>query len=620
MSDSPHTSRPRLPPAPRRPRPGRPRRERVHFRSRFSNALLGWEVMRAGRRTGTLAVARTALGGLLLAGMWALWAASFGGEGTSSLTGSGTEIGKRLNRFAESFAVTFFLVQATVVLLLTPVFVAGAIFEERETRSGEVLLTTELTRREVYVGKLGARMVQVLLVVLAGMPILFLTQLWGGVAMEMILINYAAVGIAIIGAGVVTAAVSAYAETLRAAILRSYGLLFLLDALFVPASPCLVTFMSALHWGAGLAFLVIYVTLQLVIVLVGYFIGQRWLRMAMLRQKTRLPVKPGLPPPLPGAAGRRLPPLADDADPLLWKELNAGGRVTLRDGLAAFTRAPSKASVDDRLEEMGLARWLVASREAGPYALRICALIVAALLAGLTVANVISPGWVTRVAGGLALCWLLCAVGLTAATGVSRERQKHTLVDLLMLPGPRRDLLRAKAAGALARALWPGLVLVALVAVGAVGLGVSVLSAGLLLLTAAGLTLFSAATGIWLSARCRTALNATATWIGVMAGVVIGTFLLAEANIEVVKEPDQLPRDDYPAWTRVLNPLLAWGRLVFRYDWFGSAGYVWGGGAESWPVQFGDLAPALACPLAYAAAGGLLWLAAVRRFEREGRA
>ena len=68
---------------------------------------------------------------------------------------------------AESFALTFFMVQATVVLLLTPVFVAGAIFEERETRSGEVLLTTELTRREVYVGKLGARIVQVLLVVLA---------------------------------------------------------------------------------------------------------------------------------------------------------------------------------------------------------------------------------------------------------------------------------------------------------------------------------------------------------------------------------------------------------------------------------------------------------------------
>ena len=41
------------------------------------------------------------------------------------------------------------------------------------------------------------------------------------------------------------------------------------------------------------------------------------------------------------------------------------------------------------------------------------------------------------------------SIGLTAATGLARERQKQTLVDLLMLPGPRRDLLRAKAVGAL---------------------------------------------------------------------------------------------------------------------------------------------------------------------------
>ncbi|HJZ91974.1 MAG TPA: hypothetical protein VKE40_13960, partial [Gemmataceae bacterium] len=166
MSDSPPTAptSPLPPPLPRQKLRGKtPRRERVRFWSRFRNDLFGWEVLRAGRRTGTLAIARTALGGLLLAAMWALWAARFTSDAT--MTGSGTVIGKQLNSFAEWFAAIFFIVQATTVLLLTPVFVAGAIFEERETRSGEVLLTTQLTRREVYVGKLGARMVQVLLVV-----------------------------------------------------------------------------------------------------------------------------------------------------------------------------------------------------------------------------------------------------------------------------------------------------------------------------------------------------------------------------------------------------------------------------------------------------------------------
>jgi ABC-type transport system involved in multi-copper enzyme maturation permease subunit len=604
------------PPLPKRTRSGKIKRRPFRFLSRFGNALLGWEVLRAGRRTGTIAIARTALGGLLLAAMWALWAAYFGDE--STLTGTGTEVGKMLNRFAESFSLTFFMVQATIVLLLTPVFVAGAIFEERETRSGEVLLTTQLTRREVYVGKLGARMVQVLLVVFAGMPILFLTLLWGGVSLEAIVVNYAATMIAVVGAGVVTAAISAYAETLRGAILRSYGVLAMLDVLFFPASPYLVIGMSTLHWGAGLVMLVIYLPMQVLIVLIGYFIGQRWLRMAMLRQRTRIAAKPGLPPPLPSAA-TRLPPLEDDADPLLWKELNVGARVTLLKGLKGIARLPMDANVDDRLDEMGFIRWFFTSREVLPFLLRLYSLFTVLILMGLTVTNQISSQWAVRIVGGLTLTWLICAVGLTAATSISRERQKQTLIDLLMLPGPRREILRAKALGALARGLWPGLCIVVILVTGAGGRGASLLSTVFLALMAIAMTLFAVATGIWLSARCRTALSATANWMGLTSAVVIGTFLLAEANMELVEKPDQPPRLDYPGWTRVANPLLAWGRLTFSYD-YSESRYEWGQDEDGWPVTFEDIGPALLCPILYAGLGGLLWLAAVRRFEKEGRA
>lgn len=554
--------------------------------------------------------------------MWALWTASFGDE---PVTGTGTDIGKRLNRFAEWFAFTFFMVQATVVLLLTPVLVAGAIFEERETRSGEVLLTTQLTRREVYVGKLGARMVQVLLVVLAGMPILFLTQLWGGVSMGMIIVNYSATFLTIVGAGVVTAAISAYAETMRGAILRSYGLLFLLDVLFFPASPYLVIGMSRLHWGAGLVILTMFVPLQATLVFTGYFIGQRWLRMAMLRQKTRWSTKAGLPPPLPGGPSRGLPPIQDNSDPLLWKELCSGGRVSLWRGLSEFTRAPGNPTIDDRMSELGPIRWLFASRESVAFLFRVFFVLLILLLFALTVFGEISSNWVGRVLGGMTLAWLICSTGLTGATGISRERQKQTLIDLLMLPGPRRDLLRAKALGALARGLWPGIVLLGLIATAVLGFGASLLSAMLLALTAAGLTLFSVASGIWLSARCRTALNATANWIGLMAGIIIGTFLLAEANWEPVLRPNEPPRMDYPGWTRIVNPLLAWGRLTFRYD-YKDGQYVWGeryhdfsSQGNAWPLTFGDLAPALLCPILYAGIGSVLWLMAVRRFEKEAR-
>jgi len=157
-------------------------------------------------------------------------------------------------------------------------------------------------------------------------------------------------------------------------------------------------------------------------------------------------------------------------------------------------------------------------------------------------------------------------------------------------------------------------------------MGVSLASAALLAVSAAGLTLFAVALGIWLSARCRNALQATSTWIGVMSGIVIGTFLLAEANVQYVHEPsDQIGTEsgavrlDYPGWTRSLNPLLAWGRLTFHYE-YKVGRYAWGDGPASWPLTFNDLAPALLCPLLYAAVAGVLWLAAVRRFEKEGRA
>src|SRR4051812_32142888 len=100
MSDSSPAARSSAPPPlPRRGARGRPPRRRFRFFSRFRNALLGWEVLRAGRRTGTLAIGRVALGGLLLAAMWALYSASYTAGAVES--GSGTEIGKRLSTFAE---------------------------------------------------------------------------------------------------------------------------------------------------------------------------------------------------------------------------------------------------------------------------------------------------------------------------------------------------------------------------------------------------------------------------------------------------------------------------------------------------------------------------------------
>ena len=206
--------------------------------SGWGNALLSWELLRVSRRTAALTIGRFAFGAALLGVMWLLYSARFAEQ--ENYSGDITQLAKKLQRFAEEFSLTFFLVQLALVLLLTPIFVAGSVFEERETRSGEVLLTTDLTRREVFYGKFLARVVQVMLVVAAGMPVLALTLLWGGVAIEFIIAGYVATFLCILSSGAIAASVAGSAETLRQAVLKAYAYILVFDVLIFPASPFLL--------------------------------------------------------------------------------------------------------------------------------------------------------------------------------------------------------------------------------------------------------------------------------------------------------------------------------------------------------------------------------------------
>jgi ABC-type Na+ efflux pump permease subunit len=86
-----------------------------------------------------------------------------------------------LARFAENFCALFLVVQYVLVLLLTPALTCEAILEERQRRTFDCLLTTQLSDHEIIFGKLAARMADVTLLLVAGLPILSLTLLFGGV-------------------------------------------------------------------------------------------------------------------------------------------------------------------------------------------------------------------------------------------------------------------------------------------------------------------------------------------------------------------------------------------------------------------------------------------------------
>jgi ABC-type transport system involved in multi-copper enzyme maturation permease subunit len=92
------------------------------------------------------------------------------------------------------FAETFVAQQMILLALATPAFVAGAITDEKRRGTLQYLLTTDLEARHILLGKLLARVGQVVLVALAGLPLFALLAGFGGVEPATLL----AVGVALL--------------------------------------------------------------------------------------------------------------------------------------------------------------------------------------------------------------------------------------------------------------------------------------------------------------------------------------------------------------------------------------------------------------------------------------
>jgi ABC-type transport system involved in multi-copper enzyme maturation permease subunit len=240
-------------------------------------------------------------------------------------------------------------------------------------------------------------------------------------------------------------------------------------------------------------------------------------------------------------------------------------------------------------------------------------------------AGIFPAGWVAAYAAPVVLLAAAASIGMGAAGGVARERQRNTLTDLFMLPGGRREILRAKLVGATWAGRWFLLAVAGLLLVSPLG-GTPVVAVPLLALAAVAYLAFAGALGLWLSVRSRNALTAHASWMGFVALSLIGTYLLADAMSRRVPVSGSSGASGaatmtvYPDWSRVANPVMAWQELAMSPD-DPPGGY---NGLRPWKPRWApDQPPNLMLPLAGVAAHGLaaavLWWLALRRFDREGR-
>ena len=96
------------------------------------------------------------------------------------MVGQSASLRDLAQRGAQAFTVLSF-VEITLICVLTPLFMAGAIAQESNPRTWEILLTTPLNRVQIVVGNLMGRLFFVIALLVGALPLMMATQLFGGV-------------------------------------------------------------------------------------------------------------------------------------------------------------------------------------------------------------------------------------------------------------------------------------------------------------------------------------------------------------------------------------------------------------------------------------------------------
>jgi ABC-type transport system involved in multi-copper enzyme maturation permease subunit len=185
--------------------------------------VLFYDLVRVGRQS-RHAAARTFYGGILLTlflFVYLAWLADNGLSFHDAFFG-GALPSKALAGYAQTFCFVFLGVQMLAVFLLTPAYLAGAIAEEKERRTLEGLLASDLRDREILFGLLFARLGNLVLVLLTGLPALSLLQFMGGVDPNLILAGFAFAGLTVAGLAGLSVFNSLQARKPRQAIVRTY--------------------------------------------------------------------------------------------------------------------------------------------------------------------------------------------------------------------------------------------------------------------------------------------------------------------------------------------------------------------------------------------------------------
>jgi ABC-type transport system involved in multi-copper enzyme maturation permease subunit len=132
--------------------------------------------------------------------------------------------------FASIFFSSFSVVQLTAVLLLTPAYLATSIAIEKDRRTIEYLFASDLTNQEIVLGKWASRVLNVAMLVLAGLPVVALARFFGGIDWDQVMLSTVLSVNCAAATAAVAILVSVYSRNIRQALVTAYLIVALLLA------------------------------------------------------------------------------------------------------------------------------------------------------------------------------------------------------------------------------------------------------------------------------------------------------------------------------------------------------------------------------------------------------
>lgn len=145
---------------------------------------------------------------------------------------------REMARAASELFIAVNVIQLGAVFVFVPVFTCAVLAGEREAHTLELLFTTNLTDRQLVLGKLGSRVVAMATLVLSGLPVLSFTVFLGGVSPESLWRSAAVVLLLTVFVGAHAVYFSAVTRSPLGALVRTYWWLGL-ELVAIPAGVAL---------------------------------------------------------------------------------------------------------------------------------------------------------------------------------------------------------------------------------------------------------------------------------------------------------------------------------------------------------------------------------------------